>query len=96
MARGGGSYSLVEDSNLRLAVTYRYDEISGIPYGEDGAEGSTQLVQNTRHRVLRLRSNETPTTSNKTWVPLTNTGDFPEDVSKPNCVGKPEARWLGA
>eukprot|EP00959_Pyramimonas_sp_CCMP1952_P018065 382697-Pyramimonas_sp.AAC.1 len=28
--------------------------------------------------------------------PLTNTGDFPEDVSKPDCIGKPEARWLRA
>eukprot|EP00976_Prorocentrum_cordatum_P081817 1184561-Prorocentrum_minimum.AAC.3 len=26
-----------------------------------------------------------------------NTGDFPEDVSKPDCMGKPTvARWLGA
>eukprot|EP00976_Prorocentrum_cordatum_P094012 1189627-Prorocentrum_minimum.AAC.1 len=28
---------------------------------------------------------------------FTNTGDFPEDVSKSDCMGKPTvARWLGA
>ena len=26
------------------------------------------------------------------WAPLTITGDFPEDVRKTDCMGKPEAR----
>eukprot|EP00959_Pyramimonas_sp_CCMP1952_P332291 6958255-Pyramimonas_sp.AAC.1 len=31
------------------------------------------------------------------WTPFTNTEYFLKDVSKPDCVGKPNvARWLGA
>ena len=53
-------------------------------------DGGAQTIPNQAAACTRTE------TQPAAWVPLANTGDFPEDVSKHDCMGEPTvARWLG-
>eukprot|EP00976_Prorocentrum_cordatum_P107440 1194641-Prorocentrum_minimum.AAC.1 len=53
-------------------------------------DGGAQTIPN---QTAACTQTETQPTA---WVPRKNTRDFPEDVGRPDCMGKPEARWLRA